>query len=113
MNRMRTILSVTLLCVVAFNGVALASPQQAGDAAKGEKLYAAQKCSLCHRIGETGGKMGPELTTVATKRDAAWLRKYLPDPKAVDPKNKMPAAKVAGSDLEDLIAYLLTLKGEE
>jgi len=110
MNRIRTVLSLTALLAIVFAGAAVAAPPQSGDPAKGEKLYAAQKCSMCHRIGETGGKMGPELTSVATKRDAAWLRAYLPDPKAVDPKNKMPAAKVTGGDLNDLIAYLLTLK---
>ena len=86
--------------------------QSAGDAAKGEKIYAEQKCSVCHRIGETGGKLGTELTTVGDARDLAWLKEYLLDPKGVDPANKMPAVKVEGQDLDDLIAYLLALKAQ-
>jgi cytochrome c2 len=83
----------------------------AGNPASGEKLYAAQKCSVCHKIGTKGGKMGPDLSAVAGKRDADWLRKYLPNPKLLDPKNKMPVVKLKGPEMEDLIAYLLTLKG--
>lgn len=80
-----------------------------GDKAKGEKVYADLKCSMCHTLG-TGKKMGPDLAKVGATRDKAWLAKYLPDPKAVNPKNKMPKAKATGADLDNLIAYLLSLK---
>jgi len=86
----------------------------AGDPVKGKVVYDSHnpKCSLCHKIGAAGGKLGPDLTAVGTKRDAAWLTKYLADPKAADPKNKMPAVKAKGQDLENLVAYLLSLKGK-
>jgi cytochrome c2 len=104
--------------LVAGMAIGLATPSAAraagqgtapGDAAKGEKVYAAQKCHLCHKIGAVGGKMGPDLSAVGAKRDAAWMEKYLLNPKMVDPKNKMPAVKVKPQDLADLIAYLGTL----
>ena len=81
-----------------------------GDKTKGEKVYADQKCSMCHTIGAGKKKMGPDLTKVGATRDKAWLAKYLPNPKAENPKNKMPAAKAKGADLDNLIAYLLSLK---
>jgi mono/diheme cytochrome c family protein len=85
-----------------------------GDPVKGKQVYlsANPKCSACHKIGDSGGKLGPDLSTVGTKRDAAWLAKYLPNPKITDPKNKMPPVKATGKDLEDLIAYLVSLKGK-
>ena len=115
MGRVRV---VSFLAVVVAFGLALgAGPgalaaSQGGDPVKGQKIYAsaAPKCNLCHKIGATGGKLGPDLSAVGQKRDAAWLAKYLANPKIVDPKNKMPAVKVKGADLDDLIAYLLTLK---
>ena len=90
--------------------MASAAPAAAADKVNGEKVYKDAKCSVCHKVGTTGGKMGPELTKVGTKRDQAWLAKYLVNPKADNPKNKMPAVKAKGADLDDLITYLLSLK---
>ena len=115
MSRVRIVLFPAV--IVVFGLAAGAAPgagaaPQAGDPAKGEKIYATAmpKCSFCHKIGTAGGKVGPDLSTVGVKRDAAWLAKYLVNPKIVDPKNKMAAVKVKGQELDDLIAYLLTLK---
>jgi len=38
-----------------------ASTASAQDTAKGEKVYAAQKCSVCHSIAGTGAELGPGL----------------------------------------------------
>ena len=92
-------------------GVSLSAegPPAPGDPVKGGKLYVSLKCAQCHKIAGVGGKMGPDLSAVGTRRDAAWLEKYLPSPKIVDPKNKMPQVKAKGQDLADLIAYLESL----
>ena len=83
-----------------------------GDAAKGKTLYdnAPTKCATCHRIDGKGGKLAPDLSNVGNRRDAAWLAKYLPDPKSINPKNVMPAVKMSDADMKSLIAYLLSLK---
>jgi cytochrome c2 len=100
---------VAALVLVA-GAVVVPVAAQGSDKDKGAKVFAAQKCSICHNIGSSAKKMGPELTKVGASRNKAWLQKYLVDPKADNPKNKMPAVKVKGEDLEHLIAYLLSLK---
>ena len=83
-----------------------------GDAIKGQETFVAQRCTLCHKINGSGGVLGPDLTAVGTRRNAAWLYDYLPNPQANKPANKMPPVAVKGQDLDDLVAYLLSLKGK-
>jgi nitric oxide reductase subunit C len=101
-----------MLAIVAVGAVASATPVWAG-ADEGKALYDKQ-CKVCHSIGAERGKMaekGGPLDDVGTKRDAAWLRQYLSDPKSAIPDAKMPKMKLDERQLEDLIAYMLTLKG--
>jgi putative heme-binding domain-containing protein len=48
-----------------------------GDAARGRTLFfdegGSAACGKCHRVGERGGGVGPELTHVAGTRDAAFV----------------------------------------
>jgi len=83
-----------------------------GDPINGKDVFVAQRCALCHKIDGTGGVLGPDLTAVGTRRNAAWLYEYLPKPQATKPENKMPPVAVKGQELDDLIAYLLSLKGK-
>jgi mono/diheme cytochrome c family protein len=83
-----------------------------GDPINGRDIFTAQRCSGCHKIDGSGGVLGPDLTAVGTRRNAAWLYEYLPKPQAAKPENKMPPVAVKGQDLDDLVAYLLSLKGK-
>ena len=105
------ILSVFVLAVFAGQ----ASAQDA--AAKGAKVYAAQKCSMCHSIAGKGSAKGP-LDDVGSKLKAEEIRQWIVDPVAMTAKAKaarkppMPAkyASLPKDDLDALVAYLSSLK---
>jgi mono/diheme cytochrome c family protein len=91
------------------------APVTKADPAKGKKVYASNSCGGCHKIKDVGGEAGPALTAYASdkKKDAKWTAAQIQDPKKHNPDSKMPAYgdKIKGKDLDNLVAYLLTLKG--
>ena len=83
-----------------------------GDTAAGKKIFAAS-CTGCHAIAGKGGKMGPDLSHVGKKRNAAWLSAEIRNPKKNKPKGIMTAfneKSIDAKQLKALVAYLGTLK---
>jgi cytochrome c len=96
-----------------------------GDATRGEARF--QECAACHRLEAGVNEVGPSLHGIfsrkagelqdfryspAMKRSgviwtAQTLDKYLADPQAFVPANRMPYAGMSNAgDRADLIAYL-------
>ena len=129
----RSVLVATVLSVPA-----LAHAQDAGDAAKGEKVF--RKCAACHAVGEGAkNKVGPMLTGVfgrqagsvegykygksivkAGETGLVWTEEelfaYLKNPKKYlrkrlddkKAKSKMPFKLKKDGQRADVIAYLKT-----
>jgi len=77
----------------------------------GEAVYKAQGCSACHVIAGVGGKVGPDLSKVGSRRDRVWIETQLKDPQSHNPRSIMPSfEKLAARDLDDLAAYLAGLR---
>lgn len=106
---------VTLIAAVA--GVLFSAPLLAQDAkvAKGEAVYAAQKCALCHSVGDKGNKKGP-LDGVGSKLTADDIRSWMTDAKAMTAKTnstrkpEMKSYALPKDDLDALVAYMVSLK---
>ncbi len=82
----RMLLAVTagLLAVAAAEAFA-----QGGDAAKGKELVAANGCLNCHRIGDTGSRMGPNLSDIGDRRTPERLQSSILTPdEEVLPENR-------------------------
>jgi mono/diheme cytochrome c family protein len=78
----------------------------------GSDLFKSQGCIACHRVGGTGGNIGPDLSGEGLQgRSRQWLSDHLRNPKAHNPATVMPSftalSDKAGSQLVD---YLLSLK---
>ena len=109
---MRSIMTAIAICV----GTATAVAANDADVAKGEKLYADQKCALCHSIGDKGNKKGP-LDGVASKLSAAEVHEWIVDATGMAAKAKATRkppmksyATLPKDDVDALVAYLMTLK---
>jgi mono/diheme cytochrome c family protein len=103
-----------LITVVLCLGVAATATAQDAKA-KGEKVFADQKCSLCHSIAGKGNAKGP-LDGVGGKLSAADIRQWITNPKEMTVKmnaTRKPEMKqfnLAKDDVDALVAYLGTLK---
>jgi mono/diheme cytochrome c family protein len=112
LQRYVTRLSICTAWVGVFTfGIWLTSAQADSSlVAKGEEVYAAKKCAVCHVINGKGGKAADDLTSVGAKRNAGWLNKFMKDPKSVDSSNKMPAFRGSDEELAAVVAYMASLK---
>jgi ubiquinol-cytochrome c reductase cytochrome b subunit len=90
-----------------------AAPLTAGAQA-GKDLFQAQGCTACHRVGATGGNIGPDLSDEGLKgKSAEWLTEQLRDSKSHNPASIMPPFASLGNDkIANLVEYLQSLKAE-
>jgi len=103
--------------VAATIGAAAAVPAFAQDAKKGEAVYTAQKCSLCHQIAGKGNKANP-LDGVGAKLKGDEIKEWITHPVEAAAKAKstkkppMPAkyGSLPPADLDALVAYMQSLK---
>ncbi len=104
----------TVMAVVMIAGMAAAAAAQ-DLKAKGEQVYTAQKCSLCHSIAGKGNAKGP-LDGVGSKLSADEIRSWIVDAKGMTAKTKatrkpvMKAYSLPKEDVDALVAYLSSLK---
>lgn len=93
---------VVLCVLLAGSRLGIAAPAAEAGAAVAEKYG----CRVCHRIGERGGTVGPDLNQVALRRSEAWLMRWLADPAAVKRGTVMPRFPWAPGEREAVIAWL-------
>ena len=100
--------------VLGFAG--LASAQDESDVETGRKVFAAQKCSICHAIAGQGNPRG-SLDDVGSRLSVEEIRQWLLNAPEMAEKTKAarkPAMKTFAAlpkaDLDGLVAYLSTLK---
>ena len=95
----------------------IAAAQDAALVKKGEQVYAAQKCSMCHSIAGKGGKQSP-LDGAGKKLSADDIKAWIVSPAEMTKKSgstKKPPmpnkwAKLPAADLDALVAYIQSLK---
>ncbi len=111
----KSVLFVTVLALAA--GVPALMAAQDDAVKKGQAVYTAQKCQMCHGIAGKGNKNNP-LDGVGAKLSADDIRHWLTHPTEAAAKAKstkkppMPDkyGKLPAADLDALVAYMQSLK---
>ena len=90
-----------------------------GNAAHGKQLFTDNKCSVCHSIEGAGNKKGP-LDDVGAKLSGGDIRQWItsaPEMAAKAKADRKPPMKaysaLSKEEVDDLIAYLSSLKGKK
>ena len=88
---------------------------------RGQEVFLAGACVMCHTIRGTpaGGRLGPELTHLASRRTIAagtlpnrrgYLAGWIVDAQSIKPGVRMPPNQIPAQDLDALLAYLESLR---
>ena len=113
----RILPGAAFVIVAAIMAAPMAASGQDDAVKKGEQVYAAQKCSMCHSIAGKGNKQNP-LDGVGAKLSAEEIREWITNPTEMTAKAKstkkppMPNkySKLPAADIDALVAYLQSLK---
>ncbi len=77
------------------------------EAAKARRLLRRRlACLGCHRLGEEGGRMAPDLSTASDRRPDAYVRAMVERPDETVPGTVMPPTPVAAETRELIVRYL-------
>jgi len=98
-----------------------ASPPATALAQAGQAWFLSHQCVTCHSIAGTtaGGRTGPDLTHVASRRTIAAgtlpmnpgsLAGWIANPQGPKPGNHMPTIAMSGAELSAVVAYLGSLE---
>jgi ubiquinol-cytochrome c reductase cytochrome b subunit len=100
-------LAAAMLALTPDNGnIVETTPAFAAD---GAALYQKSGCSACHMVNGVGGKMGPPLNGLGSRRTEAWTIEHFLQPQKMSPGTPMPPYKFAQGDMQNMVPYLFTL----
>ena len=97
------------------------SPESNPTVAAGKLVFERTACINCHAVGSTvaDGRFGPDLTHLmsrdtlgsgALNNSVEGLRAWIKSPNQLKPGVLMPAMNLSDADLDQLVAYLATLR---
>jgi len=69
-----------------------------------------QMCIACHSLEGQGGKVGPALDGVGSRRNRDYIASWLKDPLKIKADSRMPKLPLTENDIVELTAFLSELK---
>jgi quinol-cytochrome oxidoreductase complex cytochrome b subunit len=93
------IMTIIAMAYLTYLGATAGSPTQidlavAPQYEAGKQVVAQSGCLACHKIGDNGGTLGPELTEIGAKLPAQGIARTLVNPSGIMPRyNSLPPEK--------------------
>jgi len=78
-------------------------------AVAGAKLFQRKGCAGCHMVNGVGGKLGPPLNGLSSRRNEEWVRENFLHPQKMAPGTIMPAYPFTDAEMKNIIGYLFTI----
>jgi mono/diheme cytochrome c family protein len=95
-----------------FAGKGIQINLSAQSAEKGQSLFNdVYGCFGCHKTAPNGegGIVGPNLSNAAKRLKPQWIAAWLKDPESIRPDSPMPNFNLSGEEIQQLVAYILSL----
>ncbi len=82
------------------------APEITKEVDEGKQVWHKYDCIGCHTIFGNGSYFAPDLTKTVEKKPKGYLKQFLMDPRAVNPKAAMPKFGINAEEADHLIAFL-------
>ncbi len=79
--------------------------------AQGEEAFADFGCIGCHKVGESGGTLGPNLSRVGFMLQPQFIYRWVRNPQSFKPKTRMPNLGLEPEEALAVTLYASTLRG--
>lgn len=100
-------LAAATLAMTAENGDLVATTP--AFASEGAVIYQRNNCGACHIVNGAGGKIGPTLNGLASRRSEAWATEHFVNPQKLSPGTPMPPYPLKPKEMQALVSWLFTL----
>ena len=78
-------------------------------AVAGAVLYQQSECGGCHMVNGIGGKIGPVLNGLGSRRTESWATEHFINPGKLSPGTPMPPYRFSPAEMQSIVSYLFTL----
>jgi mono/diheme cytochrome c family protein len=117
MLKAKLIVPAVVIATAIGGSAAPSAARQDDKVKKGQEVYTAQKCQMCHSVEGKGNKNNP-LDGVGKKLSADEIREWITHPKEMTAKTKSTKkppmqdkySKLPAADIDALVAYMQSLK---
>jgi len=94
------------LTVDTMNQIDGRAPEITKEVDAGKMVWQKYDCIGCHNILGNGSYFAPDMTTVVARKPSGYLKKFLMDPRGVNPKAAMPKLGITSQEADQLVSFL-------